>query len=190
MPGAPATVKVVGVTTETWKQFQDFFSSKGCPGFCWCAAYRFFDAPKMSRDQKKSAMHRRVKRGVPVGVVALRDEQAVGWCSIAPRASMERLETSKNMPVVNDKAWTLLCLFVRRADRGEGLGHALIEGALRYARKHRVREVEAYPCDTAGMRKNAKGDDPSMHFGHSAMFKACGFEREGRTRRWVKKLRA
>lgn len=178
------------MTSETWKEFQDFFSSRGCPGVCWCAAHRFEKAHELTRAQKKSAMRKRVRDGVPVGVIALRDGHAVGWCSVAPRVSMENLARSKHMPVVNEKAWTLLCLFVRRADRGDELGHALIEGALKYARKHRVREVEAYPWDTAGMRKNAKGDDPSMHFGRSSMFAAYGFTREGPTRRWAKKLRA
>lgn len=182
-------VEVVGVTPERWPQMESLFSSKGSPGFCWCAAYRFRNAHLMDRALKKESMRRLVADAVPVGVIALHRDEPVGWCSIAPRPTYQRLDRSRTMPTVDADAWTLLCLFVRGEHRGAGVSAALVDGALAYARSQGATIVEAYPWDTAGMRKGATSHDPTEHFGHSKLFEAAGFEREGTTRRWVKRLR-
>lgn len=186
---ASSAVEVVAVTPERWPLMQSLFSSKGCPGFCWCAAYRFRDAHLMDRGRKQESMRRLVADAVPVGVIALHRDEPVGWCSIAPRATYQRLEKSRTMPTVDADAWTLLCLFVRRAHRGAGVSAALVRGALAYARSKGATVVEAYPWDTAGLRKGGTSHDPTEHFGHSRLFAAAGFRRVGETRRWIKRLR-
>jgi GNAT superfamily N-acetyltransferase len=164
--------------------FEALFSAKGCPGFCWCAAYRFEDASSLGRDAKREAMLRRIAEGVPVGVLAYSRDEPVGWCSIAPRATYAKLARSRTMPVADVQAWTLLCLFVKRAHRGQGVTKALVAGALRYARANGATVVEAYPWDTAGLSPVG----PAAHWGHSSVFAAAGFRREGETRRWTKRL--
>jgi len=44
-------------------------------------------------------------------------------------------------------AWAIGCFFVRRAYRNQGVASALIEGAIRYARKHGAAALEGYPVD-------------------------------------------
>ena len=65
-------------------------------------------------------------------------------------------------------------LFVARAERGQGLTASLLEGAVSYAFDSGAEVLEGYPYDTAGVS--------SQHRGHSSMFRAAGFERDGK--RW------
>lgn len=180
---AEATIRVAPVTPDHAKAFQALFSAKGCPGYCWCTPYRLKDAPKMDREQKRDAMLGLTQDGVPVGVLAFDGDAPVGWCSVAPRATYTKLERSRTMPVVDEDAWSILCVFVRPSHRGQGLTHRLVKGAVEYAAANGARVVEAYPWDTAGL----SGTGPAKHWGHSKVYGACGF-RADEGRRWVRHI--
>lgn len=181
-------MEIVPVTRDRWTDMEALFVAKGSPSFCWCTAYRFRDAHTVDRDDKRAAMRRLVDGGVPVGVIAMEQDEPVGWCSIAPRSTYARLARSRVMRTVDQDAWTLLCLFVRREHRESGVARDLVDGATAWATEQGASVVEAYPWDTAGLRQNATSPDPTMHFGHSALYREAGFVREGSTRRWVKQL--
>lgn len=168
------------VTKANVADFEALFSSKGCPGYCWCAPYRFKDAHTMDRDAKRDAMLETVSAGTPIGILAYRGGTPIAWCSIAPRQTYAKLERSRTMPDAGEPdTWTILCLFIQRPERGTGVAAALVDGALRHAFTAGAAVVEAYPRDTAGIT--------STHYGHSALFAAAGFRREGATRRWVRR---
>lgn len=165
------------VTASRWTDFEALFTSRGCPSYCWCVPYRFHDAHRMSRDQKRQAMRRRIRANVPVGMLAYADGEPVGWCSIAPRETYEKLDRSSTMPRVDDRpTWTVLCFFVKRSHRGQGVTRRLLRDAVAYARRRGARVVEGYPFDTAGLS--------STHRGHSKVFRAVGF-RPDEGRRWT-----
>ena len=137
--------------------------------------------PDLASAEKKAVMRGFVDAHTPIGVLAYADDEPIGWCSIAPRESYVRLETSRTMPRVTPPAtptWTILCFFIVRARRGQHVTRALLEGALRYARSRGARVVEGYPFDTAGVS--------STHRGHSRAFVAAGFRQDGK--RWVKEM--
>lgn len=141
--------------------------------------YRSRESHLLSAAQKRDAMRRRIRGGTPVGVRAFDGDEPVGWCSVAPRETYEKLAHSKTMPRVDDApAWTGLCFFVRVSRRRGGVTHALLSGALEYAATGGARVVEAYPYDTAGIT--------SRHRGHSSIFRTAGFRRTGR--RWAATL--
>ena len=165
------------VTPDRREDYARLFSARGAPGSCWCAAYRFPSVASLDKAERRRRMEALVSRGVPVGVLAYDGDEPVGWCSVAPRETYRRLERSRVMPRVGDApTWTLLCFFVPRARRGEGIARALLKGAVRYARKEGAVEVEAYPWDASGVS--------STHLGRAALYRAAGFEPD-EGRRWV-----
>ncbi len=172
------TITVHPVTPERWPDFQRLFEARGGPHYCWCLVYRDPEHPKISSDERRDKMHDLVKHGTPIGLLAYDGDEPVGWCSVAPRESYQRLGRSRSMPRVEAddvSTWTVLCFFVRRDHRKSGVTKALIEGAVSYAKKAGAQVIEGYPWDTAGIS--------STHRGHSAIFRDAGFERDGK--RWV-----
>ncbi len=122
-----------------------------------------------------------VGAGTPVGVLAYDSDDPVGWCSVAPRETYARLTRSRTMPRATDagtSTWTILCFFVPRGRRGQGVTSVLLDGALAYAAAEGAQVVEAYPWDTAGTS--------ATHRGHSSVFAAAGFTRDGR--RWTREV--
>jgi GNAT superfamily N-acetyltransferase len=127
-------------------------------------------------------MQSTVEACVPIGVIACKGDEPVGWCSVAPRETYVRLERSRTMPRVTPPAtqtWTIVCFFVARAHRNQRVAHALLEGAVAYARRQGAEVVEGYPADTSGVS--------STHRGHSRMFRSAGFQLEDK--RWCLRLR-
>ena len=82
----------------------------------------------------------------------------------------------------DDAVWSVVCFFVSRSRRGEGLAHRLLEAAVAYAAARGARVVEAYPVAP---------DSPSYRFmGLTSWFEAAGFRRVGTagSRRHVMRL--
>lgn len=169
------------VTASTWDDYARLFEARGGPHYCWCTVHRFRGQHLMSEAEKRSRMEQLVAGAVPIGVLAYDGEVPMGGCSIAPRETCVELERSRIMPRVTAPeipTWTVLCFFVPRPYRGKGVSHALLRGAIAYARSEGARVLEGYPFDSAGTS--------STHRGHSSVFAAAGFRREGR--RWFPDL--
>lgn len=174
-------IAVRPVTRTNWEDFVRLFESKGAPHYCWCSPYRTRDAKHLENGEKKGLMKDLVSQGTPIGVLAFDGDEPIGWCSIAPRETYVRLGKSRTMrraTPLTTSTWTVLCFFVSRSRRGQGLTQALLEGAVTFAKRHGAKVVEGYPFDTAGIS--------SSHRGHSAIFKAAGFRQEGT--RWARSV--
>ncbi len=82
-------------------------------------------------------------------MLAHEDGEPVGWAAVAPRADTSFVRNRK-IPHIDDlPVWSLWCIRVRPGHRGKGLSHALIAGAVAYARAQGAPAVEAYPSTTA-----------------------------------------
>ena len=176
------TIRVEPVTRENWKTFSRLFEAKGSPHYCWCTSYRVRKASELTGAQKKAVMRSSVESRVPIGVLACKGDEPIGWCSVAPRETYVRLEKSRTMPRVTSPAtptWTILCFFVARPHRNQHVAQALLKGAIEYARRQGAEVVEGYPFDTSGVS--------STHRGHSSLFKSARFEIDGT--RWFRRLR-
>jgi GNAT superfamily N-acetyltransferase len=176
---AVRAIEVRPVTKESWDQLVRFFEAKGSPHHCWCTPYRVAGSADLRNAQKKAVLRRLVDGETPVGVLAYDGDEPVGWCSIAPRESYVRLARSRTMPRATPPdmpTWTVLCFFVARARRGQGVAHALLEGAVAYARQRGAQAIEGYPFDTAGIS--------ATHRGHSRVFREAGFQQDGT--RWFR----
>ncbi len=99
--------------------------------------------------QNRRRMKRLVEQGKrPPGLLAYLGRAPVGWISIEPREAFSKLARSRVLAPVDDQpVWSIVCFFVDRRYRRQGISVALIEGAVDYARKKGARIIEGYPVE-------------------------------------------
>lgn len=175
---------VLPVTADRWPDLEAVFAAKGCSVArgCWCMAYRQSGAQEpppagMSRSQaNRAALKALVDAGKSPGLIAYDGKVPVGWVSLAPRDEFARLRRSPVMRPVDDKpVWSVVCFVVPAAYRGQGVAHALLQGAIAYARAHGATLIEAYPVDHPGRAR-----DNDMWFGAKSMYDRAGFQEVAR----------
>jgi GNAT superfamily N-acetyltransferase len=140
---------------------------------CWCLSHRL-DA-KTNRSLVGQARGDYVKqlcrRRVAPGVLAYEDHDVVGWAAVAPRSELPFARSTKIPHIDDQPVWSLWCIRVRPGHRGKGISHALLEGAVAYARSKGAPAVEGYPVDNRG-----KKVDLTMAFvGTRKLFEDAGF---------------
>jgi GNAT superfamily N-acetyltransferase len=175
----PAEIEIHPLTSERWRDLERLFGPRGAYGGCWCMYWRV--ARSQFKDGQgagnKRALHRIVDDGKVPGVLAYRDGEAVGWCSIAPRSEFASLNRSRTLQPLDDQpVWSIVCFYVHPRHRGVGLVAALIEGAVAWARSQGAQVIEAYPTVPRG-----KTLPPvSSYMGLPAHFERAGFEERAR----------
>jgi GNAT superfamily N-acetyltransferase len=133
--------------------------------------------PGKSRSEaNRAALKKLARSDTPPGLIGYRGDVPVGWISLGPREDFRRLANSIVMKRVDDApVWSIVCFVVPSEYRRAGVAKALLEGAIRYARKQRVKMLEAYPVDKPGMSA-----DDALWFGTKSMFDAAGFREVAR----------
>jgi GNAT superfamily N-acetyltransferase len=107
-------------------------------------AKKEFEENKYAGNKRK--MHQLVKKQQPVGLLAFQNDEAVGWISLAPREQFIKLENSRVHKRIDDeKVWSITCFFIRKDFRNKGLSLQLIEAAQDFAKKNKIKILEAYP---------------------------------------------
>ena len=126
----------------------------------------------------QAAMQALVEDGQEPGLLALDDNgRPVGWVSVAPRPEFGRVERSPVLKPVDDRpAWAVVCFYIPRANRGQGVGHALLAGAVEHCRARGAELVEGYPVDPS--RKTF--DTAGLYTGTVGMFERAGFREVAR----------
>jgi len=85
-----------------------------------------------------------VDAGVVLGLVGYVDGAPAGWISLGPRADCTKLQRSPIMRPVDDRdVWSVMCAYLARRYRGQGVQHRLLQAAIEYARAQEVRILEA-----------------------------------------------
>jgi GNAT superfamily N-acetyltransferase len=179
---APLTFKPV--TRATRDDFVALFESPGGPSYCWCMYTRVTkeEAKTATSDvrARKPMMMERIERRIPVGLLAYDKGEPIAWVSVAPRDTFPHLKGPEAK--AGETVWSLSCMYVRRARRGEGIGHQLIDAAITYARKRKADVLEAYAVHP---------DSPSYrNMGFISAYEKAGFAKVGTlgTRRTVMRL--
>ena len=96
----------------------------------------------------RRAMKAIVESGRIPGLLAYLDGQPVAWCSIEPRHRISSLARSRILKPVDDRpVWSIVCLFVSKPRRGEGISRRLIGKAVEFAARQGAECVEAYPVE-------------------------------------------
>jgi GNAT superfamily N-acetyltransferase len=161
------------VDHERWGDLARLFDGRGGPKSCWCMVWRATAAEAKRTDgaSRRSALRSRVEKGLPIGLLAYVHGEPMGWCSIAPRGTYRALGGPQDFADDPNAVWSLVCLFVRREFRGQGVTRQLLTAAIAHARQRGARVIEAYPVDP---------NSPSYRFmGFVGLFEAAGFEEIG-----------
>jgi GNAT superfamily N-acetyltransferase len=146
---------------------------------CWCLSHRVDS--KTNRSLVGRARGEYVKdlcsRDVAPGVLAYDGGEVVGWAAVAPRAELP-FARSRKIPHVDDSpVWTVWCIRVRPGHRGKGIAHALLDGAVDYARSQGAPAIEGYPVDNRG----EKVDTTMAYVGIRSIFESAGFTKAADT---------
>jgi GNAT superfamily N-acetyltransferase len=146
---------------------------------CFCLSYRV--GSKESLALKGPARAERVRelchQDPPPGVIAYLDDEPVGWAALHPRRDTS-FARNRLIPHVDDlDVWSLWCFRVRPGYRKRGISHALVDGAVAYARDRGAPAIEGYPVDNRG----EKVDLTMAYVGTRALFERAGFEKAAET---------
>ena len=146
---------------------------------CWCLSHRL--DWKTNRELVGRARGEYVKklcsRTVAAGVLAYSDAEVVGWAAVAPRSELSFARSTK-IPHVDDlPVWSAWCIRVRPGYRGRGISHALLDGAVAYARAQGSPAIEGYPVDNQGK----KVDVTMAYVGTRKLFEDAGFTKAADT---------
>ena len=163
------------LTPSRWDDFADLFGPRGATGGCWCMWWRItnkeFEANK--GEGNRMAIKDLVDKGTIPGILAYDGDQAIGWCSVAPREEFTRLERSRILkPVDEQPVWSIVCFFVAKGYRRQGVTVGLLKAAIDYVRQHGGKIVEGYPVEP----RQDKMPDPFVYTGLASAFLEAGFK--------------
>lgn len=109
--------------------------------------------------------------GIP-GIIAYEGDVPVGWCAFGPREEYVRLSTSRILKPIDDHpVWSIVCLFVARSHRRQGISTALLRAAADHARKRKAKILEGYPHEV----RTAKAPDAFIWTGVASAYREAGF---------------
>ncbi|MEP7025233.1 MAG: GNAT family N-acetyltransferase [Actinomycetota bacterium] len=165
------------LTPATWTDLEQLFDLPGgaIVRGCWCMFYRRTGKPAgppgPRGPQNKQAMCDLVGSGTSPGLIGYLDGSPAGWISLGPREEYLKLKRSSIMkPVDSTPVWAVVCSYVARPYRGQGLQHRLLDAAIGFARDRGATTLEAYPVDKA-----ERSHDDFMFFGSRSLYEQAGF---------------
>src|SRR5690606_31255344 len=113
-------------------------------------------------------------------ILAYLDGEPTAWCSAAPKQTYR--PALGGGPHDEPDVWSIVCFYVPRRLRGQGIMRHLLSAAVDQARQHGAKAVEAYPVEP---------DSRSYRFmGFVDSFRKAGFVQTGTagSRRYVMRL--
>jgi GNAT superfamily N-acetyltransferase len=171
---------------------QTVFGDRGDAHVCQCQrfklapgeAFKSYPASERRRRLELQTNCGRPRATTTSGLVAYLDDEPVGWCAVEPRPAYHGLLRVFRTPwqgrhedKLDETVWAVTCVFARAGYRRTGIGYALAQAAVEFARDRGARALEAYPMVTE------PGDDITwgeLHVGTRSMFAAAGFEEVNR----------
>lgn len=172
-------VHCVEATPDRWGDLHRLFGEGGACGGCWCMYWRLAprDWTAGKGDGNRVALEALVSSGPPPGLLAYDGPTPVGWCAVAPRSAFPRLDRSKNLAPVDElPVWSIVCFFIARPYRRQGVSEQLIRGAVEMARRHSAVALEAYPV----VPQEAEMPDAFAWTGILSSFQKLGFREVAR----------
>jgi GNAT superfamily N-acetyltransferase len=166
------------------EDLQQVFGTRGAAATCQCQRYKLrpreafakFPAAERARRLRQQTHCGHPESDTTSGLVAYLDSEPVGWCAVEPRPAYTGLVRNNRVPwegrtedKTDDRVWAVTCVFTRAGFRRRGIGYALAEAAVGFARERGARALEAYP-----MLPGQKMLLEELHVGSRSIFAAAG----------------
>jgi GNAT superfamily N-acetyltransferase len=187
---AVVPIDVRPATADRWSDLAAVFGRRGQdPSWCWC---QLFLRPATANHpdgqaapDNRDALYQEINRAVvPPGLIAYVDDHPAGWTRVGPRACFPGVTgnkaLSRALPADEAGTWWVTCFAVDSSYRRSGVGLALLEAAVEFARQHGATALEGHPVEVAAL-KAAKVAPSALYTGTTAMFAAAGFAEVTRT---------
>lgn len=178
----PSETRIKPLTPARWKDFVALFGPNGACAGCWCMYERLTGSEfkLRSEERNKRAMKAVVDSGRVPGLLAYLDNEPVGWCSVAPREQFGRLHRTHGIPDSDGRnVWSVVCFFIHRKHRGQGIAGKLLRAAVDYARSNGAEIIEAYPVNTENRARTNQESWPGV----VSMFEKAEFRKVGQRSR-------
>jgi GNAT superfamily N-acetyltransferase len=163
------------VTRKRWKDMEELFIQDSLMNGCWCMYWRV-KRNEFNRGfgkTNKAKMKQIVDAGKVPGILGYDGRKPIAWCSVAPREDFPVLKRSPVLKPVDDKpVWSIVCFFVLKPYRKQGMMKVLIQAAMSYAKENGGKLVEAYPV----IRKASKDPKYQLYTGVFTAFREMGFK--------------
>lgn len=162
------------VTADRWPDFEELFGERGACGGCWCMWWRMARAgfEKKKGAKNRELMRKIIESGEVPGILAYADRTPAGWCSVAPRETFSALERSRILKRVDNRpVWSVVCFFVAKPFRRQGLTIKLLNAAVDYSKASGATIIEGYPVEP----KKDKVADVFVYTGLASAFLQAGF---------------
>jgi GNAT superfamily N-acetyltransferase len=171
----PPDIECRPVTPALWKDLETLFGPRGACGGCWCMWWRLPRAEyeRGKGESNREALRTLVEGGEPPGLLAYLDGRPAGWCALAPREDFPVLARSRVLnPVDGVPVWSVVCFFIARPYRRQGVGVALLRAAIEYAAQRGATVVEGYPVEP----RTGSVPDAFAWTGTPRLFERAGFD--------------
>lgn len=183
-----AELRIVPANEASWEDVQAVFGERGDPHRCQCQRYKMSPGESWAsvgweglalRLRAQTNCGRRRSR-TTTGLVAYLEGEPVGWCAVEPRPAYPRLLLKTRVPwegraedKTDESVWAVTCFVTRTGFRRRGIGGALAQAAVGFARDRGARALEGYPMITEPGREIMPVE---LNVGSRSVFEAAGFE--------------
>ena len=129
---------------------------------------------RSSADERRAGLRGLVESDQAPGVLAYAGDEPIAWVSLGPRERFPPLERSRTLTRVDDQpVWSIVCFFVAKPYRRQGLMVQLLAGAVAYAAAQGAQIIEGYPIDPPADHRVSGGSEGYM--GLASAFRKAGF---------------
>jgi GNAT superfamily N-acetyltransferase len=182
---ASTDISVQPLTAARWADMVELAGNRGMFSGCWCMWFRRRNADWWAAGNagNREAFAGLVDAERTPGLLAYLDGRPVGWVSLAPRDEYERISGNHDAAEHGGpkrSVWAVVCFYIDRHHRGEGIASALLDAAIDFARASGATALEAYPVEP-----EQRTDNASAFTGLRSMFQRAGFSETGRFERWA-----
>jgi GNAT superfamily N-acetyltransferase len=173
------SVQVLPATAKRWDDLVTAFGRRGNdPSWCWCQ--RFLNS---GTDNREALRQEVAQSATAPGLIAYIGDNPVGWTRVGPRSTFPGVGENRALArVLTDDpgAWWVTCFAIDSRHRRSGVGSALLEAAVAFARDHGAAVVQGHPVDVDALRA-AQVSGSAIFTGTMTMFVAAGFSEIART---------